>query len=47
MRRYALILFLAVIFPCVGCPGVTNQVKRSLDSAADDYHRATTGSKSS
>jgi hypothetical protein len=47
MRRYSFILLLAVIWPSGGCQGITNHVKQSLNTAADDYHRVTTGSKSS
>jgi hypothetical protein len=47
MRHYLLILLLAAIFPCIGCQVVSNHVKQSLSSAADDYHRVTTGGSSS
>lgn len=46
MRCYWFILFLAVVFHCVGCQGVTNHVKRSLSNASEDYQRVTTGSES-
>jgi hypothetical protein len=47
MRRYSLILILAAILNCVGCQSITGHVKQSLDNAANDYHRVTTGSSSS
>jgi uncharacterized protein YceK len=47
MRPYLLILFLAAILTCGGCQSVTEHVKQSLDTAASDYNRVTTGAESS
>jgi hypothetical protein len=47
MRRFSLILLLAAVLHCGGCQTVTGHVKQSLDNAANDYHRVTTGSSSS
>jgi hypothetical protein len=47
MRLFSLILFLAVMLTCGGCQSITGHMKQSLSSAADDYHRVTTGSGSS
>jgi hypothetical protein len=47
MRRFSLILLLAVVLQCSGCEMVTGHVKQSFDNAASDYHRVTTGSSSS
>jgi hypothetical protein len=46
MRRFSLILLVAVLCHCGGCQGVTNHVKQSLNNVAEDYHRVTTGADS-
>jgi hypothetical protein len=47
MRRYTLILLVAVICRCIGCQSVTGRFKKSMDTVANDYHRVTTGASSS
>jgi len=47
MRRFSSILLLAAVLICCGCESFTRPIKQSLSSAADDYHRVTTGSNSS
>jgi hypothetical protein len=50
MRRYSLISLFALLFACGGCQlittHVTNPIKQSLRTAAEDYHQVTTGSDS-
>jgi hypothetical protein len=46
MRYFSLILCLAAALSCGGCQSFTNSVQRSFSTAADDYHRVTTGSGS-
>jgi hypothetical protein len=49
MRRHFLILLIALVFGCAGCQlmsSVTNPVKQSLNRAAEDYHKVTTGGDS-
>jgi hypothetical protein len=49
MRRYSLILILAVLCTAGGCQlmsHVTGPIKQSLSTAADDYHHVTTGTNS-
>jgi hypothetical protein len=47
MRLLSFFFFVAAIYHCSGCQGVTNHVKQSYNSVAEDYHRVTTGSSSS
>ncbi|HEX4414536.1 MAG TPA: hypothetical protein VH107_12970 [Lacipirellulaceae bacterium] len=49
MRRYLLILMIALVFGGGGCQlmdSATYGVKQSLSRAADDYHQVTTGGDS-
>ena len=49
MRRYSLILFLAVLFTSGGCQvmsGVTEPIKTSFKNVADDYEHIANGSHS-
>lgn len=47
MRRFCIILLLAAALNCSGCESFTRPIKQSLSSAAEDYHRVTTGANSS
>jgi hypothetical protein len=46
MRTCLLILLLAVNFASTGCQSITAPMTQSLNRAAEDYHRVTTGSAS-
>jgi hypothetical protein len=47
MRYFSLILLLTVALNCSGCESFTRPIKQSFSTAADDYHRMTTGGNSS
>jgi hypothetical protein len=47
MRRFSIILLLAAALNCSGCESFTRPIKKSFSSAAEDYHRVTTGASSS